>query len=80
MTHEEFYNSLSDELKEKVKACTSLEEMKAVLKEAGIELDSEVLEGLGGDSNEYCFCNECPLDQPCDLKLRANCPPHLRES
>ena len=48
MDLKEFYNSLSENAKEKLKACASEEEMLKVLEEENIELDPEVLEEVSG--------------------------------
>lgn len=48
MDLKEFYNSLSENVKEKLKACASEEEMLKVLEEENIELDPEVLEEVSG--------------------------------
>jgi len=70
MTYDELYNTLSEEVKEKVKACTSLEEMQSVLQAANINLDPRVLEGSLTDCNCNQHSNPCPFDKPCHPKLR----------
>ena len=44
----DFYNSLDSGVKEKLKACKSLEEARQVLVEEKITLDPEVLEEING--------------------------------
>ena len=58
MTRKEFYEGLSSELKTKIKACKTEEEMLNVLKDADIELGPELLESVSGgtlppDCNRY---------------------------
>ena len=48
MTRKEFYETLSDETKAKIKACSSEAEMMKVLEEEQIELASELLDGVSG--------------------------------
>jgi hypothetical protein len=70
MNKKEFYESLSDEVKAKIKACKTEEEMLKVLQDEKIELDPELLESVsGGNSNfgsdsncnevcnQYCGCD-----------------------
>ncbi|MBR2812517.1 MAG: hypothetical protein IKD69_14155 [Solobacterium sp.] len=68
MTREEFYETLSDEVKAKIKACSSEAEMMKVLEEEQIELAPELLDGVSGGrepcrdvcsgiSTESCFCD-----------------------
>ena len=47
------YESLSDELKEKAKACKNTEEFVKLLGEAGIELPDEMLEAVAGGYKPY---------------------------
>lgn len=42
------YDNLSDNLKEKVKACKTMEEMMELAGKEGIELPDEVVEALSG--------------------------------
>ena len=52
MNRKEFYNSLSEEVKEKIKACRSEEEMLKVLQEEQVELSPDLLENVsGGNQN-----------------------------
>jgi hypothetical protein len=62
----EFYQGLSDEAKEKLKACKSEEEALQVLKDEKIELDPDLLDAVsGGMGNEstggcsYLYCDHC---------------------
>ena len=66
MDLKEFYQGLSDDTKEKLKACKSEEEALQVLKDENIELDPEVLDTIsGGMGNEstggcsYLYCDHC---------------------
>ena len=69
MNRKEFYESLSDELKEKIKACRSEEEMRRVLEDAQIDLSSELLDEVSGGaykkmdpSVKPCADNSCWCD------------------
>lgn len=42
------FNELPQELQEKARACTTSEELLALAKEEGLELDEKQLEGLSG--------------------------------
>ena len=67
MNKEEFYESLSEDVKAKIKACKTEEEMLRVLAEEKIALDPELLEGVSGGKDERgcdkerctgaCYCN-----------------------
>ncbi len=48
MDLKEFYNSLSEDVKAKLKECKSEEEMLKVLEEENIKLDPDVLEDVSG--------------------------------
>ncbi len=49
MKNEKFYNSLSEEVKQRLSECRTAEEVKKVLSEAGVEpLDDELLEEVAG--------------------------------
>ncbi len=43
-----FYDNLSDDLKEKVKACKTMEEVMELAAKEGIELPDEVVEDISG--------------------------------
>lgn len=58
MNRKEFYNSLSDEVKEKIKTCKSEEEMLAVLQEEQIELSPDLLESVSGGNQNILLHNE----------------------
>ena len=58
MNRKEFYNSLSDEVKEKIKACRSEEEMLKVLQEERIELSPDLLEGVSGGNQNILLYDE----------------------
>ncbi len=48
MNEKELFEKLTDEQKEKFKACKSEEELQKLLEEEGIELDPEQLEKIAG--------------------------------
>lgn len=54
MNKKDFYNSLGDEVKAKIKACRSEAEMLKVLEDAKVELDPELLNGVSGGSSHHC--------------------------
>ena len=56
------FNTLSDEMMAKVKACTSPEELLALAREEGYELSDEELEGISGGG----WCEVCRSDYPGD--------------
>ena len=43
-----FYDSLTDEQKEKVKACKTMEELTVLVGKEGVELPDEVLDDVSG--------------------------------
>ena len=52
---------LSPELQEKVKACTTADELAQLAKENGVELTDEELEEVsGGASGWFCTGKTCP--------------------
>jgi hypothetical protein len=60
----EFYEKLSDEAKEKIRACKNEEEMKKVLEDMKIELPRELLDAVSGGAGEntpcpYLYCAHC---------------------
>ncbi len=57
MNKKEFYNSLSEDVKAKIKACKSEEEMMRVLDAEKIELDPELLDEVSGGGGPI----DCPL-------------------
>ena len=57
MNRKEFYESLSEDVKAKLKACKSDEEMMKVLDEEKIELDPELLDEVNGGVN-FCYCTD----------------------
>lgn len=65
MNRKEFYNTLSDDVKAKIKACKTEDEMLKVLGEEGIALDDELLDsvsggygdGYGDRCKDYCKSN-----------------------
>ena len=56
MNRKEFYNTLSEDVKAKIKACKTEEEMMNVLAEEKIELDAELLESVNGGYTDQCAC------------------------
>ena len=72
MNKQEFYASLPEELKEKLKACKTGEEMKALLKGAQIELPDELLEAVSGGGPYGCWgdttylCSTNVYTPPCN--------------
>lgn len=66
MNRKEFYESLSDEVKAKIKACQSEQEMLKVLEEEQIELSPELLEGVAGGVPGPCTsftCDKCEANE-----------------
>ena len=67
MNRKEFYNTLSEDVKTKIKACKTEEEMMRVLAEEKIELDPELLDSISGGTDgdqwdkrlceTHCTCN-----------------------
>ena len=56
---ESIYESLSDEVKAKLKDCKSPEELLELAKSEGIELSKEQVEAVAGGAN---WCNtDCPF-------------------
>ncbi len=67
MNRKEFYNGLSDDVKRKIKACKTEEEMMKVLSDEMIELDPDLLEKVSGglllmDCNYVCDKYESKSD------------------
>lgn len=54
MKRKEFYESLSDEVKAKIKACRSEEEMLKVLEQEQIELSADMLDAVAGGGHTVC--------------------------
>lgn len=70
MNRREFYNSLSEETKQKIKACRTEAEMMKVLSDEMIELDPEQLDGVNGgcilmNCNFVCDKDESKHDSNC---------------
>ena len=63
MNQKEFYNSLSEDVKAKIKACKSEAEMMGVLDAEKIEVDPELLDevsgGLGGPQWQQLPSKKC---------------------
>ena len=66
MNRKEFYESLSEETKAKIRACKSEQEMLKVLAEERIELDPDLLDSVSG-GNDNLDHNNCNYKQ-CDHK------------
>ena len=72
MNKNEFFANLPEELKEKLKACKSEEEMKALLKDAQIKLPDELLEAVSGGGPFGCWgdttyaCSSNVWTPPCN--------------
>ena len=60
------FNDLSPELKEKARACETVEEVIALVKEEGIELSDAELENVSGGlqwlSTDHCPCESESID------------------
>ena len=67
MNRKEFYESLSEETKAKIRACKNEQEMLKVLAEEKIELDPELLDGVSGGNNQLDIsCNKkCEDHESC---------------
>lgn len=61
MIRREFYENLSEEVKEKIKACESEEEMMNVLEEEKIEISPDMLDTARKGPSMYCT-KECDDD------------------
>ena len=61
MDRKEFYNSLSEDIKAKLKECKTDEEMLKVLGHNKIKLDDELLSGVAGGGKHHCSrkCSDC---------------------
>lgn len=51
----DFYNSLNCDIKQKLKACKSQEEMLKVLKDEHIELGEDLLKSVSGGEGCYAY-------------------------
>jgi len=60
MSLEDRFEALSDEMKEKAKACNSPEELMALVEEGMIELSDEELEAISGGS--FWVNSKCPQE------------------
>jgi len=68
MDRKEFYESLSEDVKAKLKACEAEEEMMKVLDAEKIELDPELLDEASGG---YRTCPE--HQRPCQCWSAVSC-------
>ncbi|MBR1828198.1 MAG: hypothetical protein IJ781_01625 [Atopobiaceae bacterium] len=70
MDVKEWFEGLTEDLQTRVKACKSLDELKAVMADAGTELSDDVLDGLAG-GGWYCKDNAgsilCPANCAIDF-------------
>lgn len=66
MDIKDWFNGLDEDLHAKVKACKSIDELNAVLKDAGQELSEDVLSGLaaGWGCNDDSTQILCPVNCP----------------
>ena len=62
MDLKELYNNQSEEVKAKLKACKSEEEMMQVLDEEGIMLDPEILDKISGGALPIPIEDDSPDD------------------
>ncbi len=63
MKKEEFYNSLSEEVKRELAECKTQDELRKVLTEAGVEpLDDEILDAVAGGMR-------CPYGAGCGFYM-----------
>ena len=55
------FDDLTDEQKERVKACKTAEELVELAKAEGVELSDEQLEGIAGGDSFWCpTATSCP--------------------
>ena len=66
MNQKEFYDSLSEDIKERLKACKTEEEMMKVLDEEKIELDPGLLDGASGGASKFRYENRNCSDHTCN--------------
>ena len=66
MNKKEFYESLSDEVKAKIKACKTEEEMLKVLQDEKIELDPDMLDSVSGGNDILLV--DCSAKNSCSSK------------
>ena len=59
MNKKEFYNSLSEDVKAKLKACKTNEEMMKVLDEEKVALDPALLDEVSGGGPKGCLTYYC---------------------
>lgn len=57
MNLKEFYDSLSEDLKAKVRACKSADEFQNLMKQESIELDPGLLDEMSGGAPYTCPFN-----------------------
>ena len=64
------FSDLSPELKEKARACETVDEVLALVKEEGIELSDDELENVSGGlqwlSTDHCPCDSDDFDSVVD--------------
>ena len=51
--------NMSRDLQERAKSCESMEEVRAMAEEEGLELSDEMLEGISGGAGMHCPHNNC---------------------
>ena len=62
MSLESIYEGLTDEQKERARACKTPEDMLALVKETGIVLTDEEVEAVSGGGMWSNDCRLCPKD------------------
>ena len=75
----ELYDTLTDEQKEKVKACKTPEELMALMGETGAELPDELLDEVAGGGFWQTLCgwvadlagDECPSPAPPQQRTKS---------
>ena len=72
MNRREFYNTLSEDVKTKIKACQTEEEMMRVLAEEKIELDPELLESVSGGVYPECKTDWDECEHGCFKRCGCN--------
>ena len=63
MNLEDYIKDLAPELQEKARACSSIDELIALAKEAGVPVPDEALEAVAGGTvvgSGTCFKKKCP--------------------
>ena len=69
MAVQDIYKNLTDEQKEKFKACKTQEDLMKALDEENIELSPDQLEAVAGGGS---WCDDCP-NNSCDVLCPEDC-------